>query len=317
MSSEAAAQRFLNAAQNGKVLGAYLLVCSRRGIAERLADLFLQKLFCKQGGCGRCTDCAKVAEGHIDILRLCAPKVDELREALGFVAERPYEGDCKAVVIGNADDMTPQAANSLLKTLEEPPQGTVFLLITRSVTGVLPTIASRCAIIALSPSPDAASTIAAQLDCDETTAAILADLSGGYPQEAQRIYADKDFLMRREEMLCLFSKLLLQKGMAISTFADYLETVKEHLQELISVMLSYLRDIRVFQKTRNECLVVNRDKLEEIRNAADIFTSGAIRNMINVLFEAERRFFTAVNFRLALEKMLFCILEEKNKWSKS
>ena len=137
MSAETAAQRFLIAAQNGKVLGAYLLVCSRKGIAERLADAFLQKLFCKKGGCGHCTDCAKVADGHIDILRLSAPKVNELREALGFVAERPYEGDRKAVVISNADDMTPQAANSLLKTLEEPPQGTVFLLITRSVSGVL------------------------------------------------------------------------------------------------------------------------------------------------------------------------------------
>ena len=309
-------QQFLDAAKNKKVLGAYLLTCGRMDVASRIADAFLLNLFCKNGGCGRCSDCQKVMQGHVDILRLCAPKVDALRDALLFVAEKPYEGIHKAIVISHAHDMTPQAANSLLKTLEEPPPNTVFLLLAHAVCSVLPTIASRCAIVALSPVPDAQSVIAKTLGCDMQTAAILADLSGGFVDEAKRISEDNTLLMRREEMLCLLHKLLMQKGMAISTFADYLEKYKDCIQEMLGMMLSYLRDIRVYQKTADHALIINRDRLEDISTAAGIFTSGTIRNMINVVFETGKRFFVAVNYRLAVEKMLFCILEEKNQCSK-
>lgn len=314
MSGSPAPRLFLEAAQNRKVLGAYLLVCSRLSVADRLADSFLSRLFCKKGGCGACLSCAKVKEGHVDILRLRAPKVDELREALKFVAEKPYEGDRKAVVVSAADDMTPQAANSLLKTLEEPPPGTVFVLTARAVCGVLPTVASRCAIVPVTPPPNARAAIMEALGCDAQTAAILKDLSGGFPGEAARIHADTAFLGRREETLCLLHRLLMQKGKAISTFADYLETCKENIADLLCVMLGYLRDIRVYQKTRNEALVINRDRRSDIADAACVFTSGAIRNMIDVILETQRRFSVPVNFRLAAERMLFCILEEKDRW---
>ncbi len=310
-------QRFLEAAQSRKVLGAYLLVCGRPDVAARYTNLFLMQLFCSSGGCGTCVNCRKVLEGHVDILRLGAPKVAELRDALSFVAEKPYEGAYKAVVIAAADEMTPAAANSLLKTLEEPPAGVVFLLEVRSVSGVLPTISSRCAVVMIAPEPDARAAIARVLNVTDTEAAILADLSGGYLDEARRIKDDTAFLSRRDDVLSLTHKLIYAKGMAISTFADYLESGKESIIAQLCVMQTYLRDILVCQKTHSDALIVNRDRLSEICQAADDFTTGAISNMINVILDTERWFFVAVNFRLAIEKMLFCILEEKNRWKKS
>lgn len=313
MNGQTAQERFISAAKSGKVLSAYLITCSRINIALRLADDFLLHLFCTYGGCGKCTDCLKVMRGHIDILRLCAPKVEEIRDAIAFVAEKAYEADYKAIIIENADSMTPQAANSLLKTLEEPPHSTVFVLTARSVSGVLPTIASRCATISISPSKGAPEKMAESLGCDINTAAILCDLAGGYEDEARRILNDKQLIMRREETLAMLHGLLMQKNMAISAFADYLEQYKENISDLLGIMLSYLRDIRLYKKLRDERMIINRDRLDYIRQAAYIFTSGAIRNMINVILETGKRFFAAVNFRLTVEKMLFCILEEKNK----
>ncbi len=310
-------ENFLESAINKKILGAYLLVCSRPDVAARLVSDFLLRLFCSRGGCGKCTDCLKVTQGHVDIMRLSAPKVAELRDALTFVAEKPYEGAYKAVVISAADDMTPAAANSLLKTLEEPPTGVVFLLAVRSVSAVLPTVASRCAIVTMTPEPHARDTIAKELNVDSTQAAILADLSGGYLEEARRIKDDTDFLSRRDDVLSLTHKLLYAKGMAISTFADFLENSKDVVTALLCVMQTYLRDILIYQKTRNDWLVVNQDRLGDVCKAADDFTSGAISNMIKTILETEKCFFIAVNFRLAVEKMLFCILEEKYKWKKS
>lgn len=316
MSGEAR-QLFLDAAGSSRMLGAYLLICSRPLVSRRLIDLFLQRLCCHQGGCGVCVDCRKVTEGHVDILRLSAPKVAELRDALAFAAQKPYEARCKAVVIESADDMTDAAANSLLKTLEEPPPGTVFLLSARSVCGVLPTIASRCALVPVMPEPEARRTIARLLSADDTTARILADLSGGFLDEARRIKDDVAFLALRDETIRHCHKLLMQKNMAISTFADFLESGKEHIVPLLAVMQSYYRDILMAQKTGSSDLIVNADHADDIFDAASRFTSGAISNMINVILDTERRFLFAVNFRLAVEKMLFCILEEKNRWRKS
>ncbi len=310
-------QRLLESAQNKKILGAYLLVCSRPDVTERLTNDFLMRLFCSNGGCGKCTSCRKVTEGHVDILRICAPKVAELRETLAYVAEKPYEGVYKAVVISAADDMTPAAANSLLKTLEEPPTGVVFILEVRSVFGVLPTVASRCAIVIIAPEPNARQAIAKALNADAAQAAILADLSGGYLDEARRIKADTVFLSRRDDVLSQTHKLLYAKGMAISAFADLLENSKDSIKELLCVMQTYLRDVLIYQKTRNVWLVVNQDRLSDIRKAADDFTSGTISNMIKVILETEKWFFVAVNFRLTVEKMLFCMLEEKYRWKKS
>jgi len=314
--SSIASDLFLDAASGEKLLGAYLIICSRPLVARRLIDAFLMRLCCKKGGCGACVDCRKVLEGHVDILRLTAPKIAELRDALAFVAEQPYEAPRKVVVIEGADDMPVQAANSLLKTLEEPPPGTVFILSARSVCGVLPTIASRCAIVPLTPGPDAPRAIAKALSVDDATARILADLSGGFPDEARRIRDDADFLARRAETIAHCQKLLRQHNMAISAFADFLENNKEHIIPLLCIMQSYLRDILVFIKTRDAGFIANVDYLDDIRDAANRFTSGAISNMINVILDTERRFLSPVNFRLAAEKMLFCLLEEKHRWQK-
>ena len=314
--SEAARQRFLAAAENENTAGAYLLIAPRPGVGKHLADEFLRRLFCRHGGCGTCVDCLKVANGHVDILRLCAPRIDDFREAISFIAQKPYEAAHKAIVIENADDMTEPAANSMLKTLEQLPPDTVMLLLARSAQTLLPTVVSRCAVVYLPPDPDAQRGIVSALGVDAATAHILCDLSGGYIDEARRIFADGAFWPLRDTMLRHAKSLLFQRGMAISVYADFLEANKDRIFELLGVMQTYYRDILVYKKTKNDAMILNRDRAGGITEAALHFTSGAISNMIKVILNAERRFFFPVNFRLAAEKMFFDILEEKDRWKK-
>ncbi len=309
------AKTFLDSALTGKVQSAYLLICNRPGVSAKLADTFLMRLLCKKGGCGICPECRRVLEGHIDIMRLSAPKVASIREVISFVSEKP-SGLYKAVVIENADDMTPSAANSLLKTLEQPPQNTVFILQARSASGVLPTVLSRCAVVHITPGLDAQGLIGRELKVNASTAHILCDLSGGFLEEAKAIYGDADFWNARPLMLDICHKLLYQKGMAISSMADFLETNKERLGALLCVMQSYFRDILIYSKTKDNRLLINTDREAEIVSASSDFTSGAISNIINSIFETERRFFFSVNFKLAIEKLFFDILEEKARWKK-
>ena len=310
-----AALRFLESAQNRR-MGAYLIVCPRADAARHLADEFLMRLYCKNGGCGVCAACRKVLGGHVDVMHLSAPRVDDFREAIAFVSQEPYEGICRAVVVENADDMTPAAGNSMLKTLEEPPENAVLLLLARSVSGVLPTIASRCAAVHIAPEPDAAQQIAKELGVDGDAAWVLADLSGGFVDEAQRIYENKAFLDLRQSALDVCVKLCDQKNDAISAHADFLETRKDNIIPLLCVMQSFFRDILMVQKTGNEVLIVNCDRAGDIVRIASGFTTGAAYNMMSVILETERRLFFALNFRLAVERMLFDMLKEKNRWKK-
>jgi len=311
----ASAENFLQSAQRRR-MGAYLLICPRPDVAARLADEFLMKLYCQHDGCGVCADCRKVKQGHVDVLRLSAPRVDDFREAITFVAQEPYEGVCRAVVVEHADDMTPQAGNSMLKTLEEPPQNAVLLLLARSVHGVLPTIASRCTAVHVAPEPDAEGRIAKELGVDADRACILTDLSGGYIEEARRIHADEKLLKLRRDTLELCVKLCDQKNDAVSVHADFLEANKEDILTILTVMQSFFRDVLTVQKTRSEALVVNRDRLTDVRRVASGFTTGAAYTILNVILETERRLFFALNFRLAAENMLFDILKEKDRWKK-
>lgn len=308
-------ETFINTAGTSSMSSAYLVIAPRPGAAKRASDLFLQKLYCKNGGCGNCSDCRSVLSGRGDIMRLNAPKVDDLREAIAFVAEKA-DGH-KSVVIENADDMTDAAANSILKTLEEPPKNTVFILQARSAAGVLPTIASRCSAIRITSDKKAEGGIREKLGIDPVKAHILADLSGGFLEEAEEIYKDTGFWEARSVLLGHCEKLLYQSNYAISVYAAFLEANKDRLLSLIGVMESYLRDILVYKKTGNLSMIINGDVSDSIMKAAQDFTSGALSNIIDVIFETERRFFFPVNFRLAAEKMFFCILEEKHNWKKS
>ncbi len=311
----AAAKEFLHSAQSRR-MGAYLLICPRPDVAARLADDFLMRLFCRNGGCGDCPDCRKVKQGHVDVLRLSSPRVDDFREAIAFVSQEPYEAPCRAVVVERADEMTPQAGNSMLKTLEEPPENAVLLLIARSASGVLPTIASRCTPVHVLPEPDAAERIEKDLGVDAVMAHILADLSGGYADEAKRILADEKLLKLRTDTLELCVKLCNQKNDAVKDHADFLEANKDSILTILTVMQSFFRDVLVAQKTHTEGLVVNRDRLADVLRIASGFTTGAAYNMISIILETERRLFFALNFRLAAENMLFDILKEKDRWKK-
>jgi DNA polymerase III gamma/tau subunit len=167
------------------------------------------------------------------------------------------------------------------------------------------------------PDTNAAHTIQRTLGVDEIRAHILADLSGGFAGDAGQLHGDANFWPMRTETLSTCRKLLTQKNMAISAYADFLETHKDRLVSILTIMQSFYRDVLVYQKTQNSHLIINRDEAELIAQTALHFTSGVISNIIKVILEAERRFSSPVNFRLAAEKMFFDILEEKNQWKKS
>lgn len=153
-------KQFQDGFESGRLGHAYLIVGDPRGNAGQLAENILQMLYCRQDAnrpCGKCNNCLRVARRiHPDIVRIEPIRksrgilVEQIEEVIRNIFQTTFEGGWKAVVFTNAERMNNEAANKLLKTLEEPPPRSIFLLLSDQPEALLPTIISRCQRVALS-----------------------------------------------------------------------------------------------------------------------------------------------------------------------
>jgi DNA polymerase-3 subunit gamma/tau len=142
-----------NSVEQGKVHHAYLFVGSRGTGKTSMAKILARSLNCERGGptvtpCGECESCRTIASGNsIDVIEMDAASnrsVDDVRDLRERVAYAPTGGRWKVYILDEAHMLTKEAWNAFLKTLEEPPPNTVFVLATTEAHKVMPTIADRC-----------------------------------------------------------------------------------------------------------------------------------------------------------------------------
>ena len=142
-----------NAVEQGKVHHAYLFVGSRGTGKTSMAKILARSLNCERGGptvapCGECESCVTIAAGtSVDVIEMDAASnrsVDDVRDLRERVAYAPASGHWKVYILDEAHMLTKEAWNAFLKTLEEPPPNTVFVLATTEAHKVMATIADRC-----------------------------------------------------------------------------------------------------------------------------------------------------------------------------
>ncbi|WP_297055954.1 DNA polymerase III subunit delta' [Thermosulfurimonas sp.] len=161
LGQEPAVRLFRRALKTGRLAQAYLLVGPEGTGKESSIWAFLREIFCTRGeGCGECRPCRKLdQEIHPDVLCLrpqtgkSSISIAQVREAEEFLRFRPLEAPLRAVVIPEAERLSPEAANALLKSLEEPPAYAHFFLTAISAENLLPTIVSRTQVVRFRPLP--------------------------------------------------------------------------------------------------------------------------------------------------------------------
>lgn len=140
------------ALESGRVAHAYLFVGPEGSGKAAVARALAGAILCEQGGpepCRQCSQCRMLAgDGHPDLHEVepegLALKIDQIREVRRLASLRPYMAATQVFVIHHVESLTDQAANSFLKLLEEPPEGTHLILLADRAGSVLPTILSRC-----------------------------------------------------------------------------------------------------------------------------------------------------------------------------
>ncbi|SER29104.1 DNA polymerase III subunit [Parafannyhessea umbonata] len=236
-------QRFFSAAvAEGRLSHAYLFVGAPGSGMKESACAIAQCVVCPNGGDASCDECIRVAHRTHPDVRWLSPQsvsgylVSQVRDLIEDVSLAPVRASSKVYVLDDVGMLRGTAANALLKTIEEPPAGVVFILIARTVASVLPTIVSRCQVIPFSiVSPDAAEK-AVELACGATaTEARIALSVAQTPERAAEFLKSMDRRQVRRIVVRVLGELERDDSW------DVLKAAKE-IVEAVRVPLGDLRD---------------------------------------------------------------------------
>ena len=234
--------------QDGRVAHAYLFAGPDGVGKRRLAFEMAKALNCTGAGhrpCDACTVCRQIARGtHPDVHSVVSGgasdqiKIDMIRHVIGRVALRPYSAAHQVAVIDGAERLTEEAANSLLKTLEEPSRATRFLLTTSRPMQCVPTVVSRCQLIRCEPLPHDVleQILLREQACDAKAAKAIARLAGGSAARALELSG------RWAEYQQSLDRL---SGPAGEWLRQPLPETRQDVTELLDGMMAWLRDVAV------------------------------------------------------------------------
>ena len=300
--------------KTGRTAHAYLF-SGPEGIGKRAAALALaQALNCQQGdaiedGCGVCLPCRKIAKRLHPDVQVIEPegatvKIEQVRALEADAALGPYEGKRKVFILDGAEKMTEQAANALLKTLEEPPGRTVLVLLSTTPSALPLTIVSRCQMVIFSAiPPDTLRTYLVGNGVDQARARLIVSFSGGSigralsPEMASLALLRDHFLEELGRGLC-------DGPAAIIEVAEKQAKDREGLRHNLEFLSAWLRDLMVAKVSRRRESLVNQDRGEEVARQAEGLPLRVILDGLRAVQAAIDGLTRNANPRLTLEHLL-------------
>jgi DNA polymerase-3 subunit delta' len=277
-----------------------------------VARFFAQYLNC-QGApkpCGACGACRKIAGGNHADVRIWdsddeAIKIDEVRELQHELSLSPYEGQYRVALLCNFERATLSAANALLKTLEEPASQVVLILTATDPGALLPTIVSRCQVLALRSlaAQEMTTTLKTHWQADAAQAELLTQLAAGRLGWAARALEDNTLLDRRAQHLQDLLNLLAMNRADRLAFAYDLSHNPAHLKETLSAWLTIWRDLLLL-RSGSQTKIINLDWQDTLQKLAHQHELAHIETMVIKLRAALNNLEQNVNARLNLETVL-------------
>jgi DNA polymerase-3 subunit delta' len=306
---------------NNRVAHAYLFRGPDGVGKKRTALTFAAFINCQAPAgndvCGRCRSCRKFHSGNHPDLHIIQPdgamiKINQIRQLRQILSFPPLEANFRVVIIEDVHTMRREAANSLLKTLEEPPPDNLLILTVDQASEVLPTIVSRCQIIPFSPLPyeQLASTLMSEDGLARDTAFTLAAISEGSLGQA-RILADRQLLdCRRQILESLLSLSPRQSDVPAAVFqlAEKAAGLKEQLPDLFDLFRIWLRDLMYLAAGGVESGIISRDLATILPAARERWSLGELSDKLHLIGQAEKRLLRNCNRALVCEVLFLSMI---------
>ncbi|MBE5847690.1 MAG: DNA polymerase III subunit delta [Lachnospiraceae bacterium] len=314
-------EHLMNAIENDKVGHAYIINGDRYCGKEFVAGVFSMALQCEEEGvepCQKCHSCKQALSlNQPDIIRVTHEKpgsigVDDIRaQVTSDIQIKPYSSKRKVYIISEGEKMTQQAQNALLKTLEEPPEYAVILILTTNVNALLPTIISRAVVLNMKPVEDSLvkKFLMENVEIPDYKADLCVAFARGNIGKAKLLASSEEFDHIREDAVTLLKYI---KDMEIGEIVAAIKKIGEYKLEIndyLDLISIWYRDVLLFKATNDVNHLIFKEEIQYIKKVADKSAYEGIETIIEALDKAKNRLNANVNFDLTMELLLMTIKE--------
>ena len=240
-------------------------------------------------------------------------KVDQIRKLQSDIIIKPHN-KYKIYILNNAEKMTVEAQNALLKTLEEPPQYAIIILVTNNKEALLDTIKSRCDIVKFNSIPHNEMVgYLVQNGVEEKKATLLTSFSRGSLERALDLANSTEFTDMRDDVQKYIKVLFDKNTVDILELPNDIDKYKSEIIDLLDIIIDYFRDIVLLKERVDRDMLINIDKITFLESISIKITYSQVSRIIGIIEEAKKKSRSNCNFNINMQVM-FLNIYEVIKW---
>ena len=326
LGNERIKEHFITAVHHKKISHAYIMEGDKGSGKKMLAEAFSKILQCEGReitglveSCGKCESCIQMEHhDHPDVIWVSHEKpnvisVGEIREQIVNTVEiMPYKGPYKIYIVDEAEKMNAAAQNAILKTIEEPPEYAVIMLLTNNIGGLLPTIQSRCVRLDLKVVDDGLvkKYLMEHLHVPDYQAEIDASFAQGSIGRAKEAATSREFAEMTQNALRILKYANTMEVYELSDAIKSLSGEKQNINDYLDIFQFWFRDVLMFKATQEVDNLVFKQEINFIREQAKQRSYENLEKILDSIQKTKVRLKANVNFDLAFE-LLFLTIREK------
>lgn len=314
-------KHFKRSIELGKVGHAYIINGEVDSGKKMLAGAFAKTLLCESGGtepCGTCKSCIQAdAESHPDIIKCTHENpnlfsVKEVREQIvGTITTKPYRSKYKVYIVPDAHLMNKEAQNALLKSIEEPPEYAVILLLSANIDKLLPTVLSRCMVLNTKPirERDMLQYLVRDMGLSEDRAYFCLDFAQGNLGKAIRLANNDEYVQVIDSVVSVMKKIHTMDVEDLAWAMSNIEKFKLSIDNYLDLMMMWYRDALMLKVTGQPDKLMFKSEYTTMRKQAGLMSYETIENKIEAIATAKKRLDVNANFDVTMELLLLTLKE--------
>ena len=295
LGNEHIVEHFKKAIENNKISHAYI-INGEKGMGKRtVAKAFAMTLLCEEKGtvpCMKCHSCVQaLTDNNPDLIMITPDKpttlsIDHIRQTLvNDVELKPYSNSHKVYIVEDAELMNNAAQNAILKTIEEPPEYAVIILLTTNISALLQTVLSRC--VKLDMQPLKKEVVKKYLMEKEKVVDYQADIAvsfaGGNLGKAIELSKSQDFAEMLDEVIQLLRYIKDMQAYEVVAAVKRASEYKFRFTDYIDLMILWFRDVLVYKASQNVNELIFKDEIQTIKKHAAKSSYNGIEHILEAM----------------------------------
>ncbi|MBQ9233080.1 MAG: DNA polymerase III subunit delta' [Lachnospiraceae bacterium] len=313
-------KHFKSSIEMDKVAHAYIINGEVGSGKKALARAFSKTLQCEAGGvdpCERCQSCRQAeTDNHPDIIFVTHEKsvisVNDIRQqVVNTIDIKPYKSRYKIYIIEESELMTTEAQNALLKTIEEPPEYGIIMLLTSNVEKLLPTVISRSIVLNIKPvrERDILDYLTKEMGLTEDKAYFCLDFAQGNLGKAIKLAGNDEYVHIVESVVNVLTHIPDMDVDGLARSMSDIERFKLSMDDYMDLMMMWYRDVLMLKVTGNIDKLLFKEQYSTLKKQAGVLSYSAIDDKITAIETAKTRIDVNANFDVTMELLLLTLKE--------